>query len=225
MTDRFFKFIFQSNLLYIGERIKKGTFKPSISHISSKYRVKKGAKEILPLPYSTITGSIESLLGENKKIYAIGKILRCNREYMSVAPYDVALNTSKLPITIEYLSNVEGEIFIKKTEDFNSPNLLGNEFYMGGLKSKGLGRCEIISSNEIIPKLIEGEGVFLSRIYYDDEILSQFGISKENITKTYFGYLFRKTTQFDGYYQKSIFENTIIKNCYNFLVEVIKWVR
>lgn len=222
MKNTFFKIIFKSNLLYIGERIKKGTFKPSISHISSKYGVKKHGKVVLPLPYSTITGSIESLLGEKKNIYAIGKILKYNREYMSVAPYDVALNTSKLPITIEYLSDVEGEIFIKETADFNSPDLLGNEFYVGGLKSKGFGRCEIMSRNEIIPKLIEGEGVLLSRIYYDDKILSQFGISKENIIKPYIGYLFRKTSQFDGYYQKSIFEDTIIKNCYNFLVEVIK---
>lgn len=218
MQNKFFELIFRADLLYIGERIKKGTFKPSISPFTSKYKSEDRVDGILPLPYSTITGAIKSILGDKKDIHAIGKIIKYKKGYMAVAPYDTALNTAKLPITIEYLADVEGKIYIKKTSDFSSAGLLENEFYLGGLKSKGFGRCKIIAGKEIEPKIIE-KGVFLSRIYYEDNILRQFGINKENIIKPYFGYLFKKTSSFDGYYQKSIFENTIINNGYNFLLD------
>ncbi len=221
MQNIFFRMTFRADLLYIGERIKKGTFKPSISPLTAKHKSGDRVDGILPLPYSTITGAIKSLLGDKKDIHAIGKIVKYKKGYMAVAPYDTALNTAKLPITIEYLADVEGEIYIKKTSNFSSTVLLENEFYLGGLKSKGFGRCEVISGKEIEPEII-GKGVFLSRIYYEDSILRQFGINKENIIKPYFGYLFKKTSSFDGYYQKSIFENTIIKNGYNFLMEVLR---
>jgi hypothetical protein len=224
--DKFFKLTFTSDLLYIGERIKKGTFKPSVSPITSKYKRVGGADDILPISYSTITGAVKSVLGEEKNIHAIGKIMKYKRGYMAVAPYDVALNTSKLPITIEYLTDVEGEVYIKKTNDVSSPDvlkkILKREFYMGGLKSKGFGKCKIISAIEIESKRVMEKSIFLSRIYYEDDILKQFGLRKENIIKPYFGYLFRKTSSFEGYYQKSIFEGTIIEGGYNFLVEVLK---
>lgn len=224
MGDTFLKFTFKSNLLYIGERTKKGTFKPAISPIGSKYTRKQSGQEALPLPYSTITGALKAYLGEDKEIHAIGKITRFMREYVAIAPYDTALNTAKLPITIECLSDVKGEIYVKKTDDFNSLSLLDNVgmegFRIGGLKSRGFGLCTITSATEIIPKVIEKESKFLSRIFFDDEILGQFGMRKEDVIKPYFGYLFKKTSIFDGYYQKSIFENTILRNAYDFLVEV-----
>lgn len=222
MANGFFKLIFKSNLLYIGERIKKGTFKPSISPIAIKYKQKHREEGILPLPYSTVTGSIQALLGDDKNVHAIGKITRYKKGYMAVAPYDSALNTAKLPITIEYLADVQGEFYIKKTDDFNSLDLIGKDFHLGGLKSKGFGNCEILSRHMFEPKRTNGKGRFLSRIYYEDDVLRHFGIDKENIIKPYFGYLFKKTSIFDGYYQKSIFENTIVRNGYDFLMEVIK---
>lgn len=222
MENQFFKLSFRSDLLYIGERIKKGTFKPSIAPISSKYRSKSRAHQVLPLPYSTITGAIKSILGDREDIHAIGKILNYKKEYMSVAPYDTAICLAKLPITIEYLTGVEGEIYVQKTDGFYSPDLIRNELCLGGLKSKGFGKCDIVSSIEIEPKRTKGEGIFQSRVYYEDHILKQFGISKENIIKPFWGYLFRKTSIVDGYYEKSIFENTIVKDGYNFIVEEIK---
>ncbi len=222
MHGKYFKLTFKSDLMYIGERIKKGTFKPSISSIAVKYKQKYREEGILPLPYSTVTGAIQALLGDNKEIHAIGKITRYKKGYMAVAPCDNALNTAKLPITIEYLTEVQGEVYIKETVDFNSPDLMGKELLLGGLKSKGFGHCEILSRNIFEPKRTNGEGRFLSRIYYEDDVIKHFGIAKENIVKPYFGYLFKKTSTFDGYYQKSIFENTIIQDGYDFLVEVIK---
>lgn len=222
MIEKYYKFTFRSELLYIGERTKKGTLKPFISPLHAKYKGKFRTEGILPIPYSTLTGAIAALLGENKNIHAIGKITSYEKSYMAVAPYDAAINTAKLPITIEYLTNVKGEMYVKKTDDFHSPTLLGDAIYLGGLKSKGFGRCEFVSDKEFEPETIKGDGVFLSRIYYEDETLAQFGMTPANIIKPYFGYLFKRTSDYDGYYQKAIFENTILRNAYNFLVEVIK---
>ena len=223
MQVEFFKFIFKSELIYIGERIKKGSYKPFICPVHQRYKAREMVNQILPLPYSTLIGAIKSQLGEGKNIHAIGKIMSpYERGYMAVTPYDTALNTAKLPITIEYLTNVTGEIYVKKNKDFNSLDLLGNELHIGGLKSKGFGKCEIISKKILEPYIIKGTGLFLSRIYYEENTLKQFGMSTENIIKPYFGYLFRKTSDFDGYYQRSIFENSIIKDGYNFLVEGLK---
>jgi CRISPR/Cas system CSM-associated protein Csm4 (group 5 of RAMP superfamily) len=145
-----------------------------------------------------------------------------NVEYLSLAPYDSALNTAKLPITLEYLSDVKGEVYIKKAKILPSLKPIETGFAMGGMKSKGFGVCKVEFIKEFEPKILKQEGVFLSRIYYDDEIMKHFGISSANITKAYWGYLFRKTSEFNGYYQKSLFEQSIIINGYDFLVEVTK---
>jgi hypothetical protein len=223
MTDKFFKINFTSECIYLGERIKKGTFKPSISPQGKRYKQGRILTGILPVPYSTITGALRSLLGEDAEIHAIGKMTKYNVEYMSIAPYDSALVAAKLPITVEYLSNVAGEVYVKKTDTLPSLQAVASGFVMGGMKSKGFGACKVGSINEEYqPKIIEQEGRFLSRIYYDDAVMGMFGIQKENIVKAYWGYLFRRTSEFNGYYQKSLFEQSIVKNSYDFLVEVMK---
>ena len=222
MTDKFIKICFTADCLYLGERVKKGTFKPSISPRGKRYKQGDILTRILPVPYSTITGALRSLLGEESEIHAIGKMTKYNVEYMSIAPYDSALIAAKLPITVEYLADVEGEVYVKKTDNLPSLQTVEPGFVMGGMKSKGFGACEVVSIKEYEPKVIEEEGLFLSRIYYDDEIMGHFGIRQEDIIKKYWGYLFRKTSEFDGYYQKSLFEHSIIRKGYDFLVEVRK---
>ena len=222
MTAKFVKIIFSAECLYLGERIKKGTFKPSISPQGKRYKQGGVLTGVLPVPYSTITGAFRSLLGEESEIHALGKMTKYKVEYMSIAPYDSALIAAKLPITVEYLSDVEGEVYVKKTDNLPSLQSVESGFAIGGMKSKGFGACKVVSIKEFEPKIIEQEGRFLSRIYYDDEIMGHFGIHRENILKEYWGYLFRKTSEFNGYYQKSLFEQSRIRNGYDFLVEVIK---
>lgn len=220
MTETFIKIDFMADCLYLGERIKKGTFKPAISPRGRRYKQRNILSDTLPVPYSTITGALRALLGEKDDIHAIGKMTEFQVEYLSIAPYDNALNAAKLPITIEYLSDVIGEIYVKKTDNLPPLQFLEAGFVMGGMKSKGFGTCKVKSITEYEPTIIKQEGRFLSRIYYDNEIMEHFGIRNENITKVYWGYLFRKTSEFNGYYQKSIFEQSTIKNSYDFLVEV-----
>jgi hypothetical protein len=221
MNGRFINISFASECLYLGERIKKGTFKPSISPVGMRYKQEQPQINTLPVPYSTITGALRSLLGEKSGIHAIGKITKWRVEYMSIAPYDSALLTAKLPITVEYLSGVEGEVYVRKTGNLPSLRAIEAGFTMGGMKSKGFGACRVEAMREIIPEIIE-TGRFLSRVYYDDEIMGLFGIKRENIAKEYLGYLFRKTSAFDGFYQKSLFEQSVIRGGYDFLVEVIR---
>jgi hypothetical protein len=216
MNNTFFRFKFTSDALVIGERIKKGTFRPCLPDVKTKNG------KIVPIPFSTITGALENYLGENNEIYAIGKIIKFKRENMTFAPFDKAIDSSKLPLVVEYLTNVEGEFYLKKTKVVNSEKVvvsaLPNEkILLGGLKSKGFGECDIISVEEIEPKEIK-MGRFLSRIYYEEELLKIFGIDIKRIEKHYWGYLFRKTSITSGYYQRSIFENSIVRGGYDFIM-------
>jgi len=223
MSEKFVKIIFTADCLYLGERIKKGTFKPAISPRGKRYKQGNILPDTLPVPYSTITGALRALFGELTDIHAIGKMTKYNVEYMSIAPFDSALIAAKLPITVEYMTDITGEIYVKQTNNLPSLQILNSGFVMGGMKSKGFGSCKVIFiDKDYQPKIIEQERKFLSRIYYDDEIMKHFGISSANITKAYWGYLFRKTSEFNGYYQKSLFEQSIIINGYDFLVEVTK---
>jgi hypothetical protein len=219
MNKKFFKFKFTSDALIIGERIKKGTFRPCLPDV-----VIKDDKRIVPVPFSTITGALENYLGENSEIYAIGKITEFKRESMTFAPFDKAIDLSKLPLVVEYLTNVEGEFYVKKNEVVDSEKIVlsalsDKKIILGGLKSKGFGECNISFVEETEPKEIKW-GRFLSRIYDDTKFLGIFGVRK--VEKYYWGYLFRKTSITSGYYQKSIFENSIVRGGYDFIVEEIK---
>lgn len=221
MADIFIKIVFTSDCLYIGERIKKGTFKPSISPQGLRFKRGGIISGILPLPYSTATGALRSILGWGSEIHAIGIMKRYEVEYMTIAPYDNALSSAKLPITVEYLRDIEGEIYIEKTQALPSLQPLEPGFIMGGMKSKGFGTCKVKSITEYKPKVIPQAGRFISRIYYDNEIMGHFGIRSEDLVKEHWGYLFERTSDFSGRYRKSLFEQSIIKNGYDFLVEVM----
>lgn len=218
----FFRFSFHSDSLCIGERIKKGTFRPCID----------------VLPCSTVMGFLFSNLGwhppsaeEPLPICAVGgKIYgerNGEREILTFAPSDIGRNVAKIPLTIEYLSNAKAEFFVKKTKVFNNPDILlaklekNRLFSLGAFTSKGFGRCEITKVETYEAKHIEKEGILNSRIYADQSFLPAFGI--QTILKPRYGYLFRKESMETGYYQKSIFEGSRILHGFDFLFEEDLW--
>lgn len=212
LESLFFRVSFSSNCLCIGERVKKGTFRPCLD----------------VLPCSTVMGMLINSLGwaaesseEPFPICAVGGPMTGIRETLTFAPGDLGVGTSKIPLTIEFLSHVTGEFFLKKTQSV--PDLetlkskIGTTFRMGAFKSKGFGVCELLHCEEGEATLIEEEGTLVSRLYSDPEFLSAFGIQK--VTKPRYGYLFRKTSMDEGYYQKAIFQGSRILGGYDFLME------
>ena len=71
-------------MLCMGERIKKGTFRPTIRTI----------------PYSQITGALKAVFGD-KEIHAVGHLIEDKMhnkvDYLTYSPRDRELETSKLP--------------------------------------------------------------------------------------------------------------------------------
>ena len=205
-------------MLCIGERMKKGTFRPCITTI----------------PCSTITGALRAYLGRDD-IIAVGFF---NQAYLDqvdeqgwrrvgvYAPRDSVAGVSKLPLTIEYLTHFEGKVYVLKTERLSEPlpniPLPNVPFRMGAMKSVGFGRCQMVFDRTLEEEDLERmkRGRLRSRVYAESkEDLDTFGIGK--VEKPYYGYLFKPTSPTSGYYALSLMEGSIVEGP-KFLVEVMK---
>lgn len=80
---------------------------------------------------------------------------------------------------------------------------------MGASKSKGLGNCyvefkRVLEEEDL--KLTKGK--LKTRIYEDKATLTILGIRE--IFKSIYGYLYKRTSPVSGYYQRSLFEGTVL---------------
>ncbi len=214
----FVKYELTAETLCIGERIKGGLLRPCS-------RV---------LRYSLVTGALQEMFG--KGIHAVGGFLKeedgFNRmEIMTYSPRDRVLSISKIPLQIEFLSNIKGEIYIDENsvKEKNIPNSF--ELIMGGMRFKGFGRCKLQKS-ETKPDMVVGSkpATLKTRIplgtkaySFNEEELSKlkeegkpteflervFGIRK--VIKPVFGYLFEPDEKREsGRYVLSLFEKSVI---------------
>jgi len=207
---RFYKYNLWAKMLCIGERVKKGTFKPCITTI----------------PCSTISEALNANLNR-EDIFALGFLnddylleIDKKRQIMTTAPKDTILLVAKLPLTTEYLIDVKAEIFIEERDGLKEILKDYPSFQMGALKSKGLGNCEVsfdrtLSENET--EIIEGR--LRTRIYKDKETFERLGI--EDVIKPLYGYLYKRTSPIRGYYQLSLFEGSILRGP-RFIMEEVK---
>ena len=222
----FIEYTLTSGMLCMGERIKKGQFRPTVTTI----------------PYSQITGALKAVFG-NKDIHAVGYFPFDNEQefrgkhtqILTYSPRDRAVNTSIIPLYIEYLADVEGKVFIAETEDITD-ELESNEsisIYMGAFKSKGFGRCTLSDRKKINEEDLDiHEGILNTRIpiakFEDingidgntnkklidegeptDFLKKRFCIEK--VIKARYGYLFEPTSKTPGCYVLSLFEGSVIQ--------------
>ncbi|MBL7086593.1 MAG: hypothetical protein ISS28_05800 [Candidatus Cloacimonetes bacterium] len=215
MDNIYFEFRFKCNQLILGERIKKGTFRPCLPD----YILQNGEK-IVPLPFSTIANALKHHLGFSKKIFAVGYLERYKRNIFDFVSLDTALNTAKIPLQTEFFSDVSGTFYVKKTSDIETEKDILNikGLRLGGMKSKGFGRCSLN-----FEKIIKPENVLIGklkvRLYQDT--LGEFGIDEVIVPEI--GYLFKPDEKdwTKGKYIKSIFEDSIVSNASHFLVDDI----
>ncbi|CAD7774251.1 hypothetical protein FHEFKHOI_01535 [Candidatus Methanoperedenaceae archaeon GB50] len=221
----FIEYTLTSDMLCMGERIKKGQFRPTVTTI----------------PYSQITGALKAVFGD-KDIHAVGyfpfedeqEFRRRHVQILTYSPRDRAINTSIIPLYIEYLGDVKGRVFIAVTDgirdDFKNESI---SIYMGAFKSKGFGGCTLKKCREIGEEDLEiREGLLNTRIPIAkakdlngmdgksqkrlvDEggttefLKNTFGIEK--VVKARYGYLFEPTSKTSGWYVLSLFEGSVIK--------------
>lgn len=200
---KFIEYTLTSDMLCMGERIKKAQFRPAV----------------ITIPYSQITGALQACYGNGeygnkaKDIHAVGYFPFKNEQefrkkhirILTHSPRDRAINTSILPLYVEYLVNVEGRVFIKETDDIKDVLESDKPFsiYMGALKSKGFGRC-VLRRIGNIDELGIMRGTLNTRI--PEELKDIFVIKK--IIKPRYGYLFKPTSETSGVYVLSLFEGS-----------------
>jgi hypothetical protein len=214
----FWEFELTAEALHIGERIKKGTFRPLVPAFEC------GARQYRPLPYSTAVGSLKEYLGLKWDIplHAAGYFTEGEEEELTIAPRDNVTGVAKLPITIQYLARARGKMFVL-VDDRTRALPERFEMAMGGLRYKGLGLCRLTraSSKPIEPE--KGEGLLLTRIPH--EALAVFGIDPGQVKGDgpfRRGYLFKPTSMFGGVYVKSLFEGSKVK-AFDFLLGEESW--
>ncbi len=211
--NRYIEYKLTSELLCIGERTKKGTFRPCVKTI----------------PFSTITGALREKFNR-ADIYAAGKFAS---EYLGniekfknihvYSPRYIIEDVARLPLKIEFLTDVNAYVYLflkdGEVEAFSQQDKNKSiDIVMGAFKTKGFGYCHL----EFL-RIIEDAKVVNGRLQTripDPEIYQNyFGIGK--VKKPIYGYLFEPTNNVTGKYVKSIFEGSLVEG-YDFLVEEVQ---
>lgn len=190
----FVEYTLTSDALYIGERPKKGdTFKPCVKTI----------------PFSQISGALNHKFGRSD-FKAVGYLLEepgfNNIEYLIYSPHERATDISKIPIQVEFLSNVKAKIFVLETEENKEYLSESFEIILGGLRSKGFGRCLLSEKKYVELKIAERKKLNV-RIPLEEKETFQI---KAIIIPVY-GYLFKPSPdRLTGSYVISLFEGSLV---------------
>jgi len=211
--NRYIEYELTSELLCIGERTKKGTFRPCVKTI----------------PFSTITGALREKFSRSD-IYAVGKFaseyLENIDEFRNIHVYSpryIIEDVTRLPLKIEFLTGVKAHIYLflreEEVEKFCQQDKNKSfDIVMGAFKTKGFGICHleflrIIEDSKIV------NGGLQTRIPDPEIYPNYFGIKE--VKKPIYGYLFEPTNNVTGKYIKSIFEGSLVEG-YDFLVEEVQ---
>jgi hypothetical protein len=208
------EFNFSSELLCIGERVKGGRYKPTA----------------VTLRYSQLVGALR-LRAEFAEIEAVGCLTSFRKEFLAHSLTDRYADKAKLPLKVEYLTDVRGKVYIfSEKEDIRFSNLF--DIKLGAMLSMGFGACRL----EFI-KSFRGdeqekkEGGFISRLPIRAQnqhelnrmiesgeltlFLKKFGIDR--VLQPFFGYLFRPVNEHTGHYELALFEQSRV-NTAGFLI-------
>mgnify|MGYP001590106511 FL=1 len=200
-NNKYIEYELTSDILCIGERVKKGTFKPCVKTI----------------PFSSITGSLRDAFNM-PNLYALGKFdpdyLDNNDQFRQIHVYSpryVFEDVAKVPLKIEFLTEVKARVYIYLTGQEPESFIAEKEnrkfdITMGAFKSKGFGRCHL-SFVRIIEKPEIKTGRLLSRI--PENYMSYFGVKR--VIKPVYGYLFEPTSKVSGKYIRALFEGSLIE--------------
>ncbi len=186
----------------IGERVKKGTFRPCVE----------------TLPSSTLIGCLREHFGLEETV-AIGFFQKeaYRKETFTYAPFDAHLRTSKLPLTLEYLvptvgrREIQGEVYVANTSEAKAVfTPVGGPWYitLGAMRSKGFGQCLLEYVKEVTPSRRTG----YLRGHFRETDASAFGIKvPQDIIRPRYGFLFRPDSYLiGGRYERALFAGSIL---------------
>jgi len=199
-TRKYIEYEMESEILCIGERTKKGTLKPCIKTI----------------PFSTITGALRNKFNR-PDIYGVGKLsteyidnVDAFRSFHTYSPRYLFQDVAKVPLRIEFLTDVHAEIYVLLKEggeeNFCKENKDDFDILLGAFKSKGFGKCHLK-----LKRLIENYETKLGELQtrIPEVYLNYFGIT--DVIKPVYGYLFEPLDKVSGKYVRAIFEGSKVK--------------
>lgn len=191
---KFWEYRLEADALYLGERPKGEIFKPCIRTI----------------PFSQITGALNRAFGRRERDFKAAGYLVSHADHnqprhLIYSPRERVGNYSKVPLQVEYLSQVLGKVFILANAAAQDlPEKFG--LHLGGMRSRGFGRCRLTRINEHVHERPE-TGRLMTRIPISE--LDAFGITE--VVPRY-GYLFLPTPKtLTGFYVKALFEKSVVQ--------------
>ncbi|HZO98857.1 MAG TPA: hypothetical protein VFD30_01040 [Terriglobia bacterium] len=179
--------------IHLGERAKGNLFKPCVQTI----------------PYSAITGALMhrfSQAGEGgiKAVGFLDESVGRNRvELLTYSPRDRVVEISKIPLQVEFLSDVLATVLVIANEaTLRFPERF--QIVLGGMRSHGFGSAGL-KFREKRPAGSPRPG--LLRVRLPEEEAAAFGIIK--VQTPVFGYLFKPAPgTHSGVYVRALFEGS-----------------
>ncbi len=182
----FWEYEVRARTLCLGERLKGGLFRPC---------------DTRAIRYSAVTGALKGLFSM-AELQAAGYFVQQRGyngvEYLTYSPRDDAAGTSRLPLTVQYLTDVLGRVVIRSAEAL--PDAF--ETSMGAMKSLGFGRCRFRLIGRAEMSMVRGRLRTRLPLRRSDD----FEIRK--VIAPAYGYLFEPASPLTGEYVLSLFEGS-----------------
>ena len=185
----------------IGERVKKGTFRPCVE----------------TLPTSTLMGCFKEYFGLDAVAIGFFDLKTYRKETFTYSPFNSAVGTAKLPLTLEYLApkdgyrEITGEIYVAASPQTRATFAASDREHtvaLGALRSKGFGECALSFESEVQPQ--HKAGYLRGNLRETDA--AAFGINlSHDLIRPRYGYLFRPDAyRIGGQYERALFMGTIL---------------
>lgn len=188
----FLHYRLESDALCLGERIRGSVFRPCLQVFT----------------YTGLVGALKARFPHpTRKLHAIGRFLNKEKNLLIFSPRDRGRETSAIPLEIEYLSNVQADLFVEKN-DFTVTWPERFILRLGAMKSKGFGDCRITKIAERRPAAPQS-GKLAMRVPQDSDVLSALGVARVNAPV--YGYLFHPVHGGIGHYERALFEGSEVE--------------
>lgn len=185
----FLRYKLEANLLCMGERIRGSIFRPCLDVFT----------------YTALVGALKARFPHpTRRIHAVGRFINKRRDMLVFSPRDRGRGVSVVPLEIEYLTDVEADLFVEHN-DFTATWPEAFILRLGAMKSKGFGECRISKTGEYKPEEPQ-EGKLAIRIPDDEKVKQALGLA--GVRSPVYGYLFHPDRGGTGHYERGLFEES-----------------